>query len=56
MSTTAHTFIDAVALAARLDDARLRLFDCRSDLLDADAGREAYERGSCRQALCRPQS
>jgi len=50
MSTTPHTFIGAEALAARLDDPRLRLFDCRSDLLDANAGREAYERGHLPQA------
>jgi thiosulfate/3-mercaptopyruvate sulfurtransferase len=40
MST--HTLIDAEALAERLGDPRLRIFDCRFDLARPDAGRERY--------------
>jgi thiosulfate/3-mercaptopyruvate sulfurtransferase len=37
-----HTLIQAEALAARLDDPRLRIFDCRFDLARPDSGRERY--------------
>ena len=40
MST--HTLIQAEALAGRLGDSRLRIFDCRFDLSLLDAGRERY--------------
>ena len=39
---TTRTLIQAEALAERLDDPRLRLFDCRFDLARPDAGRERY--------------
>ena len=40
MST--HTLIQAEALAERLGDPRLRIFDCRFDLARPDSGRERY--------------
>jgi thiosulfate/3-mercaptopyruvate sulfurtransferase len=40
MST--HTLIQAEALAERLGDSRLRIFDCRFDLARPDSGRERY--------------
>jgi thiosulfate/3-mercaptopyruvate sulfurtransferase len=40
-----HTLVSAEHAATRLIDPRLRVFDCRYDLSDADAGREAYLRG-----------
>jgi len=43
--TTPRTYIEAETLAAQLGDERLRLFDCRSDLTDPEAGRAAYARG-----------
>jgi thiosulfate/3-mercaptopyruvate sulfurtransferase len=45
MSGNCRTFIDARTLAGRLDDERLRLFDCRFDLAHPDAGRELYALG-----------
>ena len=43
MST--HTLIQAEALAGRLGDSRLRIFDCRFDLARPDSGRERYLEG-----------
>jgi thiosulfate/3-mercaptopyruvate sulfurtransferase len=40
MST--HTLIEAEALAARLEDPRLRIFDCRFDLARPAYGRDSY--------------
>jgi thiosulfate/3-mercaptopyruvate sulfurtransferase len=40
MST--HTLIQAEALAERLRDSRLRIFDCRFDLARPESGRERY--------------
>jgi thiosulfate/3-mercaptopyruvate sulfurtransferase len=42
---TCRTFISAEAVAAALDDPRLRLFDCRFDLSRPSAGRELYAAG-----------
>jgi thiosulfate/3-mercaptopyruvate sulfurtransferase len=42
---TPHTFVDAETLAVLLGDGRLRLFACRFDLADPEAGRAAYARG-----------
>jgi thiosulfate/3-mercaptopyruvate sulfurtransferase len=39
---TSFTLIEAEQLAARLDEADLRIFDCRFDLARPDAGRERY--------------
>jgi thiosulfate/3-mercaptopyruvate sulfurtransferase len=41
MSST-HTLIQAEALAERLGDSRLRIFDCRFDLARPESGRERY--------------
>jgi len=40
-----RTLIDAETLADRLEDPRLRLFDCRFDLTRPDDGRRRYEDG-----------
>ncbi len=40
---THHTLISAESLRALLGDARLRLFDCRFDLMRPDDGRARYE-------------
>lgn len=40
-----QTLVTAEHAATRLDDPRLRVFDCRYDLLNPTAGREAYSRG-----------
>jgi len=39
---SSRTLIDAEELGGRLDDPRLRLFDCRFDLARPDAGRSRY--------------
>jgi thiosulfate/3-mercaptopyruvate sulfurtransferase len=45
MSATCHTFVSAESLAGMLGDPRLRLFDCRSDLMRPEAGAEQYAAG-----------
>lgn len=40
-----QTLVSAEQAATRLIDPRLRVFDCRYDLADRAAGREAYQRG-----------
>ncbi|MCC5861330.1 MAG: sulfurtransferase [Gammaproteobacteria bacterium] len=45
MTTMLTTLIDANTLAARLDDAALRVIDCSFQLTDPGAGRAAYLRG-----------
>ena len=42
---TTRTLIQAEELAARLDDPRLRIFDCRFDLARPDVGRERVRDG-----------
>lgn len=47
----AETLIDVAALAARLDDPTIRIFDCRFSLTDPRAGRAAYLAGHIPGAL-----
>lgn len=42
---TAHTLVDCDTLQRHLDDPTWRIFDCRFDLADPDAGRAAYDTG-----------
>ncbi|HKQ29862.1 MAG TPA: sulfurtransferase, partial [Burkholderiales bacterium] len=37
-----RTLISTADLAARLDDPEVRIFDCRHDLTNPDAGNQAY--------------
>jgi thiosulfate/3-mercaptopyruvate sulfurtransferase len=46
-----HTLVSAEQAAARLGDPRLRIFDCRYDLLRPDAGRAAWRAGHLPGAL-----
>lgn len=41
-NVTWRTLVQAEELAARLDDAALRIFDCRFDLAQPEAGRRSY--------------
>ena len=45
------TLIEAAALAAHIDDANWVIVDCRHDLVNLDAGREAYAAGHLPNAL-----
>lgn len=54
MAETANswrTLVSAETVAARLGDPRLRIFDCRYDLMRPDAGRAAYRAGHLPGAL-----
>jgi Rhodanese-related sulfurtransferase len=42
---TWQAIVSAEEVAERLEDARLRVFDCRYDLMNPDAGRAAYRQG-----------
>lgn len=46
-----RTLVDAAEIARRLDDAGLRIFDCRFSLADPSAGRKAWREGHIPGAL-----
>ena len=50
-TTTSTTLITASALAERLDDPGVVIVDCRHDLMNLSAGRDAYAAGHLRNAV-----